>query len=387
MKIRDDLIVKISARQKEPFTSEMNKQLSRLELGKRHKRPSMAYIYSFPFWLYVDTSSDLPITQIQISEHEVRIYPPFRSGPANFITMPHINFKQIPFPPGSSPELIRFEIPQVAAYPLLGINSRGKAAIFLTDMKEWDKPINPFPMDSLRLDFLQTRKDELNFAEMIVGKLLTLIRWHTRQWWVTHSMDGLLSYKRAKFPISMNGMPVGKPLGLGCMRTVLGNERGLDTALWALAINHLRDGVEPPAYDLLLLDAQYFSSVGNIKRSVLDLSMACEQAIETVVQRIWKLKSLNQKFKRKRVLPGDDLIENLGRNLKRFTGHSYEEENPKKYSVIKDLWKARNSVAHGGFAQYVRDGRTVKVVDVKAREFCEAAYHCVRWIQSLEKRV
>ena len=385
MKIKDGLIVKISARPKEPFASEMNEQLSRLELGKRHKRPSMAYIYSFPFWLFVDTSCDLSITQIQIGEHEVRIYPPFRSAPANFITMPHINLKQIPFPPGSSPELIRFEIPQVAAYPLLGKDSRGKTAIFVTDMKEWDKQINPFPMDSFRLDFLQTRKGEFNFAEMIMGKLLTLIRWHTRQWWVTHSMDALLGYQRAKFPISMNGMPVGKPLGLGRVGTVLGNERGLDTALWALAINHLRDGVEPPAYDLLLLDAQYFSFVGNIKRSVLDLSMACEQAIETVAQRIWKLKSPNEKFKLKRLLPGDDLIENLGRNLKRFTGHSYEEENPRKYSVIKDVWMVRNSVAHGGFAQYVCNGKTVKVDDGKTREFCQAAYHCIRWIQSLEK--
>jgi len=253
------------------------------------------------------------------------------------------------------------------------------------DMKEWDKQINPFPMDSFRLDFLQTRKGEFNFAEMIMGKLLTLIRWHTRQWWVTHSMDALLGYQRAKFPISMNGMPVGKPLGLGRVGTVLGNERGLDTALWALAINHLRDGVEPPAYDLLLLDAQYFSFVGNIKRSVLDLSMACEQAIETVAQRIWKLKSPNEKFKLKRLLPGDDLIENLGRNLKRFTGHSYEEENPRKYSVIKDVWMVRNSVAHGGFAQYVCNGKTVKVDDGKTREFCQAAYHCIRWIQSLEK--
>lgn len=331
----------------------------------------MAYVYSFPFWLYVDTSSPLPVEEVQLGELEVRIYPPFRCGPANFISMPHIDFQQIPFLPDANPNKLQFKILHAVAYPLLEINREGKTSLFVATTGKWDKQINPFPMDCLRMDILQKEKEgDLNIAKPIVRKLLDLIRWYTKQWWINHSIDGLLGYQRSKFPIAKNGIILKEPLSCGSMRTISGDERPLNTDVWRSVIGDLNSQKEPPSYDLLLLDARYFSSVGDIKRTVLDLAMACEQALALAVNRIRRSQIGNKPIK----LPGNDLSKKLGTHLKKYTTRSYQDEAFMEFSIIKNLWSTRNNVAHG---------KQVKVGEKEVNEFIRSSQHCIRWIESL----
>ena len=45
---------------------------------------NIACLFSFPFPVYVDTESGFSLTEQKIEDETVRIYPFFRSGPANF---------------------------------------------------------------------------------------------------------------------------------------------------------------------------------------------------------------------------------------------------------------------------------------------------------------
>jgi hypothetical protein len=167
------------------------------------------------------------------------------------------------------------------------------------------------------------------------------------------------------------------------MRTVSGDEIALDGELWRLVAKNLSDKVEPPSYDLLLLDARYFSNIGDIKRSVLDLTMACEQAIELTVRRIWRFREPNKSFKLSHVLRSNAFTDKLHQHLKRFIGRSYLEEEPENFSTIQNLWLTRNNVAHGNPAEYIHNGNTVSVYEDTVKQFHDATRHCVRWLENL----
>jgi hypothetical protein len=338
------------------------------------------YLFSFPFWIFVDTASEPSVEEISRDGLVLRIYPPFRSGPANFTSMPHLDPHQIPFLPGKKP-CKPVDIPPIAAIPQLASGNQTEPSLLLTWGINWGKRPRIFPMDSLRLDVFGACEN----LEAVIEHLLQLLRWRSRQWWIGRSIATLGGgFLRGELPVLSDGS-LAELQGHGHTqgRTVNGDELPIDKHLWTSVIEDFRSGIEPPIYDILLLDAQYFASTRESRLSVLDAASACEQARDTTIERLWPSHGGQRKFHRDKVLKGDKLYNHLDRDLNNYIGRSYRSEHPSHFEKIKTLWIARHNVAHGGSGKYRQGGRTVQIDDKGALEFALAAEDCVRWLESL----
>jgi hypothetical protein len=49
-------------------------------------------LFSFPFWIIVDSTSNFRNIVIEVNNYKIRFYPPFRSAPSNFILSPTSQF-------------------------------------------------------------------------------------------------------------------------------------------------------------------------------------------------------------------------------------------------------------------------------------------------------
>lgn len=304
----------------------------------------------------------------------LRIYPPFRSGPANFITMPHLDPGQIPSLSGKKPRK-RIQLRHAVAIPTLVHSTQTEPGLLVTLSVNWGKRPQIFPMDSLRVDVFGTCEN----LETVIEQLLQLLRWRSRQWWITRSVAPLEGFLRGELPVLRDGTLVGlQGSERGKMRTVTGNELPIDKHLWTGVIEDFRRGLEPPIYDILLLDARYFASTGESRQSVLDSASAIEQARDITIEDLWPLHGDQRKFHRDKVLKGDKLYNHLDRDLNNYIGRSYKSEHPSQFEKIKTLWIARHNIAHGGSGKYRRGGRTVQIDDKGALEFAQAAEDCVR---------
>lgn len=166
-----------------------------------------SYVFTYPFWIVVDTQSPPSTAEINAGGYLVRLYPPFRSGPANFIPMPAVNPNAIPFVPGTKPEIspALTEVSPLAALPVLGLDDKGRATMRLAGGLEWGQLANmrEFPMDSLRVDIVGSDELDENVADEAAKRasreLMLLLRWRSRQWWVSRSVDALAGYLRVWF--------------------------------------------------------------------------------------------------------------------------------------------------------------------------------------------
>lgn len=352
-----------------------------------HLQPvGVSLLYSFPYWILVDTTSLPAIKEIAVSGLRIRFYPFFRSGVANFVPMPPINLNRIPFLPGIrvnfSPD---FTLPTMAAIPELELGATGTASVQLVWGPEWTESPRIFPMDSLRIDVFGTDQDKAeDIGSEVVSRFVQLLRCRSRQWWIEHvAYTGNL---RGRLLVLENGLPAGelpKIRGRGC--TICGDEKAVDDAMWQLTINEVEMGAIAPLYDLLMLDARYFAITSDIRRSVLDAAVACEQARDVHFERLWCTKTGGSPYKRGRVISGNNLPDHLSRDLLKLTNNtrSYEKEYPPEFATIKNLWDSRGNVAHGKPAQYIEAGKSHVIDGSKAVEFSKTAEHCARWLESL----
>ncbi len=152
------------------------------------KPSGLAFIYTFPFLVYVDSSSQIKIKEIIFNGKTVRIYPLFRSGKANFVPMPPVEIQNIPF-------IDRLDIyipseaiiPLVSAIPSFDRDENGMFHLLVSWGEKFEKVLKIMPMDSLRIDVLERNESS---AEIISNscsfQLIQLIRQQTKQWWIEH---------------------------------------------------------------------------------------------------------------------------------------------------------------------------------------------------------
>ena len=341
-----------------------------------------SWLFSFPFWLIVDRSSMPQTVETEIKGLKVRIYPPFRSGAANFIPMPFVDPLMIPFKEGTRPDIAsNYKIFRLASFPRLQVNEQSKTGVQLLWGEEWENQLNEFPKDSLRLD-MEGSHDLPDLAQDLVLRLLQLLRVRTGQWWITRSTDALLGYIRNSFPVTESGAPLEPPLGYASARTVSGFEKPIDDAIWKAAITDLANLVDIDESRLMLLDVYYHAAARDFRLALLDAATAAEQAAEVTFERLWCAKTTS-KFKRGRVMPGDGLPDYISADMKRFIGRSYSNEHPGNFARIEDLWLARGSVAHGGLAAWTRNGQRNVVNNEVAANFAVTVRHCIEWLESL----
>ena len=116
-----------------------------------------ALLCTFPFWLYVDTTSPPVVQEVEIERRLVRFYAPIRTGAANFMGMPHIHPGAVPFLPQTGiPVTPESKVIQLTTYPNLGVDAQGKAGMTVVWGDPWQEPPVLFPMDSLRLVIQRT---------------------------------------------------------------------------------------------------------------------------------------------------------------------------------------------------------------------------------------
>ena len=346
----------------------LNKQVRKKianEIAPPVIKAGTSYLFTYPFWFFVDTASKPTVVEITIKNTLVRFYPPFRSAPANFISMPFINPHNIPI---NNKTRLRVDakIKDMAAIPLLRENEGITMRTTLT--REWKNPPAKFPMDSIRIDILGDI--EGNEPEELSVKLINQLRWRSRQWWIGRSSDVSSGHIRNSFDISTEGEPISILDGIAKGRTVAGFEIAIDDSVWQASINDIKDTVEAPLYDVLLLDSYYFAAAKDIRRSVLDLATACEVTKNITFERLNLQKD------------GTDLLKHLSITLEKQINRSYEKEENANYSIIKDLWIARGNIAHGKI-EYRYNGQTVVIDDRRVIDFAKAAENCVRWLEAL----
>lgn len=337
-------------------------------------KSSIACLFSFPFPVYVDTECRiLPIEQ-KIEDKTVRIYPFFRSGPANFNSSPPIDLTQVPQPTGNNPtdtSAPRY-LPWLTTIPSLKGEPTGSA--ILTMVPTWEKKFRFFPMDSIRIDVLGSHPKPPGFANDVVTRLLRYIRVRTRQWWIgVEYPTGTECYLRQIIPISRAGVFKGTPEGNASFTTPHGDEHSLDCAIWHEVITDIRNNRMIVDYEDLLLDARYHAAKNEMRRSIIDLAVACEQACEAAFMRIIEHKKMPS-FRRGKYYSGNDLTRHLNQDLQKLSGFSLDADRPETSKHISELWSLRGNLAHGRHQDLPKE---------KVSSLIQAAADCVRWLERL----
>jgi len=342
-----------------------------------------SYLFTYPFWIVVDRQSPPAIAEVNAGGYLLRLYPPFRSGPANFIPMPAVNPHAIPFIPGTKPEInpTFTHVPTLAAVSGLTPGGQGGVPLRFAWGADWGDlaDVRDFPMDSLRVDIVGPNELDESVADEAAkeasDRLTGLLRWRSRQWWIGRSVDALAGYLRVRFSALEDGTPTENlqdAYKYTSARTARGDELAVTADLWDTVVRNLRANRSIPTHELLLMDAIYFEAIRDIRRSVLDCAAACELVKDAVYGRKgWTKASY-------------DLPKQIGENLQRFlSGRSYETDHPEHFAMIDHLWDARGNITHSGRVEYRQAGKVVQVDSTNAKEFIRSAEHCVAWLEGL----
>lgn len=313
----------------------------------------------------------------------VRFYPPFRSAEANELPMPHIVPTQVPLPErptrifADDPKLFR-----MAGVPLLGSDDNGQTRIVVALGPAWTERPAPFPMDSIRVDIEGTFDSTPEYPQFLIDQFLGVLRHCTRQWWLGHSIHGLVGYVRGGFGVDSSGNPLTEPDGFAGTRTVYGFEQPLTGKMWQDAIARMSDDYEPPEEDVLLLDAYYHLATGDLRRCVIDAATASEQAKDRAFESIWRRRS-KEVYKRGRLITGYEIPQHVSADMQRAVGRSFEIDHPDSFEWLEHLWDARGSIAHGGRLHFRSSGAEIRVNGANARSMVRAAEVCLAWLAQL----
>lgn len=335
--------------------------------------PNNACFFTLPFPVYVDTHSAFDIQERRIGRRNFRIYPFFRSGPANFVPAPAIDPAKIPLSDGNRGINIPKEVfPLLAGLPAM--RQEKSASVILSCGSDFEnKSLQYFPMDSLRIDVLGGSGSP-DDASKLVHALLDWIKVETKQWWIGRELPmGGRHYLRSVIPISRKGRFTSGPEGMGGFTTMRGDEIPLDSTVWYRVLKRLEQGCEPEDYQFLLLDAKYHSAINEPRRAVIDAAVACEQAKErtfvSIVENQWGLT-----FKHGKYCTKYDLTKHINQDMKKLIGCAFSEADPEANAGIDLLWKCRGDLAHG------------KKRDIQKSELSRmihSAEKCIEWLEHL----
>lgn len=339
-----------------------------------------AYFLTFPFWIFIDRNNTLTVQEIQLENLPLRIHPPFRSAPANYIPMPRVNPHSIPSIGKQNNYPKAFDM-SISAVPLLeGALSEGKAFEFF-QTPIFDNELPAFPMDSMRIDMLSINRDEKVIRETF-REFINYIRFRTRQWWIGRSMDFIMGFIRNSAPFTESDTLIEPSQCMLQVSTINGDELPVNGDLWLAVIKDMVNKTEVPAFHYMILDAYYYAYTDDIKSAIINAATACEQAKDLTFERLWKLKG-NDNFKRGKVLRNYDLPDHISQDLEAFGGYSYSKSFPDEFNQIEDLWNARGNIAHGGPNMFWRDRKQIYIDRQLGIQLVKASDHCIKWLQSI----
>ncbi len=339
-----------------------------------------AFIFTFPYWVFVDLQDPPTVAQFTLGHATRRVYAPFRSAAANHTVLPPLNAQAIPFQKGTRPHIAAdYKSPQLAVVPRLAKADGEDLGQVLCLKESFDDPIDPFPMDSLRIDSLG---DEVPHDPIFpwVQDLMAWLRVRTSQWWIGHSVHPLQGLVRASISIDLKGRALSRPNPMAAGYGLRGDERPVTSEISRECIDLALNGAPPSFRHQLLLDGRYHVASRDLRRGVLDLATACEFAKEELFEAIWRSRA-GGAYRRGRLISGFDLPKHLGVDLARF-GPSLEADLPEVYSDLSRLWALRNQVAHGQSPVLRGHTGTIGLDRDMAHELAGAAQAVVEWIDS-----
>lgn len=230
--------------------------------------------------------------------------------------------------------------------------------------------------DALRLDISPDPQPDA--ARELIERLLGLLRWHTKQWWIGHDRRHTVSFLRNWFPINERGERLA---GLQSFGTLFGNfgfEALLTHDLFEKACRDFEAGRSSPLSWAVLLDGCFHAALHDHERALLDLAIAAEVAMASAVMR---------RAGERRAKQFDRLSfeERLDRGSETYLGRSLQTDEPVAVKTLLQLWIARGHVAHGKPAVVVEDGRTRPVSGEDVVAMVEATSALVAWTERVSR--
>lgn len=211
-----------------------------------------AHLFSYPFWMYV--SPEFPqdkAIEFRMNDVIMRIYSPFRSGEANSLPIPSIKIKNIPYAKWLQPNGKPFERESVVLVPAMQVKVDGGRDLHLIDHPD-SYNLLPLvkPMDSLRLDIFGKIENGQNHE--INNRLIELIRYRSKQWWIGQTLKGIVGFNTGiGFKIDKEGKPVGPPEHmLDVSGEFIGDEKPIDFSIWSEVVNDLISDSQPPISEI-----------------------------------------------------------------------------------------------------------------------------------------
>jgi hypothetical protein len=343
----------------------------------------IGYIFTFPYWLYTSSSKPPDDVVFQYKDITYKVYKPFRSSPANFSGLPSPKISSIPDIKFKFGEHIHQfnNLNTCSVIPNIDRDAEGKFKLSVAHKPLWDTKIEPFPMDSLRIDVnfgkTETISENGLFASNLFTEIIDWTRIITKQWWIgkAPNTDNL----RMILPLDKNGSVIDTPRANLKGRTFTGIEKAIDRYNWQIIMKSVKSEEEKPYYELLFLDAHYFFSSGDLRNSILSFSFCLENLLELVFKKIW-IKNEEKKFKKGRVMSGNNILNHLTVDFERLGEERYDKVDPDNYNLINELWNYRGEIAHGKVDIKSFSNKNLNVSSEEVKEILGAVKKCKNWL-------
>lgn len=224
----------------------------------------------------------------------------------------------------------------------------------------------------------------LNFAQPIVENYLDVfmcsVRYRTRQSWIgqrlpSHYYNFSVIYNEQEIPrIDSSGTHIHSSI----------DEIPLDQNIWTQIKEDILNENLPELYEELLLDADYMIHMGDNRRAILDMAVACEIFVQSFVDKKCNEKGVKCINKKRSEFGFVGWFNDIILLLK---GKSFEELYPKEYKDINFLFTARNKLMHEGKIRdeiiTIGSGEKGKFNSYLIYDSLMAAKTLICWIKSL----
>lgn len=332
------------------------------------------YLFSFPFWLVANRKASPIVRTVSYKNGTLRIYAPFQSATANFVPMPSIAAKTVPFLKDAKPKQFDdYSFLTVSLPPQLFETNRREPALKVVWGDKDNSESENIPLDSLRIDVFQLPDGESqNLANEFVRLFLRHIRIESGQWWIGQSVHPLVGYLRNAAPISKRGEILEEPWANVSGEAVGAEVRPINQSVWEASLDRASKDIAPCPVEEMYMIGRYAKSAKEYGQMILHFAMACELGRDTALSRLWSKKGNKSAFKKSRMITGYNLPKHLDQDFENLFGRSFKSHDSASFEAIVRLWRARNEVAHG----------VSPSVDELKFNYVEPVRNCISWLKS-----
>lgn len=344
------------------------------------ERRGTAFIYRFPFSISCHGLPEVALSFGVEGKGSVAMFPPFSDS--DEIGQRFIEWDRIPCR-GENPRR-RFDVLARMGHPPAARGSADCNCLRVDIMV--DRPCGPEGID--------VEESLLGDPEPLVHGFLKLVRYRTRQWWITRDDGPRLAPLAAAFPVSGKNLIHGFPTNVFEIPRSFEIPKALDEEIWWALLRDMKDSFVPPSYDSRLLDSYYFCAVKDAEAATLALAQALEVA---------RTEHLNRVGRQVHGDPDWDIGEfildrkDLGRNRWALHRHlddipreaslcrsSFRDSAPEHWRNIGRLWETRGNVAHGHEASFQEDGQVVTCHTGHVSQWMTSVREAIAWLEGLK---